>query len=399
MMASQSITQFIKTESGAAIILFIFALMALIWDNSPLSHFYHQWLSTKIRLHLGPLFFDQSLLFWINDGIMTLFFLLISLEVKRELFEGELNSRSKAILPGIAALGGMILPACIYLLINLHHHELWRGWAIPTATDIAFSLGILSLIRQSIPTSLKIFLTALAIFDDVGAIIIIALFYTQKISIAYLFVALALTLGLLILNRFKITQKWPYLLIGFMMWCFVLRSGVHATLVGIVVGFAVPLSIYPKNSGIHTKLLPLSQTSPARSLEHSIHPWVAYGILPLFALANAGVGFSDLTQSMIFSTITVGIFCGLLFGKSFGIFLISWISIKMKWASLPNHCNFSHLFGVSLLAGVGFTMSLLIGILAFEPRQLELVRLGVLSGSLIAGICGYLWLRYCRSQA
>jgi NhaA family Na+:H+ antiporter len=398
-MARRSIISFIQTESGAALILFMAALIALALDNSSLSSLYQQFLNTKIGLHLGHVSFKQSLIFWINDGLMTLFFLLISLEVKRELFEGELNSKAKALLPGIAALGGMIIPAVIYLLINWHHRELWRGWAIPTATDVAFSLGILALLGRSIPISLKIFLTALAIFDDVGAIVIIAVFYTSHIALPFLVTSALLSLGLLLLNRLKIMQKWPYLLLGALLWVCMLNSGIHATLAGIVVGFAVPLKPALKKAIKNSDNQALAQASASRSLEASIHPWVAYGIVPLFAFANAGMNFFQFTPTMIFSSLPLGIFFSLWFGKSLGIMGASWLAIQSRWASLPNHCNFKHLFGISLLAGVGFTMSLLIGTLAFEPHQLSLVRLGVLSGSLMAGICGYVWLKCCRSEA
>jgi NhaA family Na+:H+ antiporter len=398
-MAIKSITKFIKTESGAAIILGITAIIALIWDNSPLSPYYHQWLNTKLAIHFGSISIDKPFLLWINDGLMALFFLLVGLEVKRELFEGELDSLAKATLPAIAALGGMIIPALFYLLVNHSHPELWRGWAIPAATDIAFSLGILALLGRRIPSSLKIFLTALAIFDDIGAIIVIAVFYTKHISIPMLFAALILALVLLLLNRFRVVSTWPYLLVGAIMWFCVLKSGVHATLVGIIVAFAIPLRINPKNPEENTSHKPLAKTSPARSLEHSIHPWIAYGILPLFSLANAGVSFTGFTHQMIVSSLPLGIFCGLFLGKQVGIFGFSWIAIKMRWASLPYHCRLSHIYGVALLAGVGFTMSLFIGSLAFAEQQLALVRMGVIAGSLVAGVCGYCWLRLIKSKA
>jgi len=393
-MAIKSITKFIQTESGAAIILCIAAATALIWDNSPLAPDYHQWLATKVAFHFGSISINKPLLLWINDGLMALFFLLVGLEVKRELFEGELNSLSKATLPGIAAFGGMFVPALVFWLVNRNHPELWHGWAIPTATDIAFSLGILSLLGSRIPTSLKVFLTALAIFDDIGAIIVIAIFYTQHIAIPMLLAALALTIILLLLNRFKVIQTWPYLVVGAIMWFCVVKSGVHATLVGIVVGFAIPLRIKPSDNDKPKAHKPLALTSPSRALEHRIHPWIAYGVLPLFALANCGVSFAGYSPAMMISTLPVGIFCGLFIGKQLGIFGFSWLAIKMRWATLPYHCRLSHLYGIALLAGVGFTMSLFIGSLAFRDYELRLVRIGVLAGSLIAGLGGYCWLRF-----
>lgn len=393
MATRKSIIEFIKTESGAAIILCIAAIIALVWDNSSLAPFYHQWLSTKFAIHIGEYSLSKPMLLWINDGLMSIFFLLIGLEIKRELFEGELNSKDKAILPALAAFGGMGMPALLYFMINYHHPEYWRGWAIPSATDIAFSLGILALLGSRIPTSLKVFLTALAIFDDIGAIIVIALFYTQHIALNMLELALGFALILTLLNRFRVIQKWPYLIVGIAMWFCVLKSGVHATLVGIIVGFAIPLRIEPKTPEEAAKHKPLAKTSPSRDLEYKIHPWIAYIILPIFALANAGVSFTGFTTSMVFSTIPLGIFCGLFLGNQIGVFGASYLAIKLGWASLPRQCNFKHIYGVALVAGVGFTMSLFIGSLAFSTNQINLVRLGVLSGSCLAGLCGYLWLR------
>jgi NhaA family Na+:H+ antiporter len=389
MMGRKMMIQFIKTESSAAIVLFAATILALIVDNSPWSVWYQNFFHSPVNIHWGSFSMDQSFLFWINDGLMTLFFLLLSLEIKRELFQGELASPSKAMLPGLCALGGVVLPACIYVAVNAHHPHLWRGWAIPTATDVAFSLGILALLGKCVPASLKVFLTALAIFDDVCAIIIIALFYTAHISTVFLLLAGVLSVVLWIVNRCKVTQKWPYMLIGFLMWALVLKSGVHATLVGIVVGLAIPL---------RGELPEIGETSPLRSLEKSIHPWVAFGILPLFAFANVGINFSQLSYALFFTSLPLGILCGLVFGKSLGIVFSSWVGVKMRWVSLPNHCRFSHIFGVSLLAGVGFTMSLFIGGLAFSSDQLVLVRLGVLGGSLVSGLCGYLWLKRLASR-
>ena len=396
-MARRSIIEFIRTESGAGVLLFIAAVVALIWDNSPLSPYYHAWLTMPLAIHLGHYSLNKPLLLWINDGLMALFFMLVGLEVKRELFEGELNSLRKATLPGIAAIGGMLLPALIYLAANMQHPELHKGWAIPAATDIAFSLGILSLVGSRIPTSLKVFLTALAIFDDIGAIIIIAVFYTKHVSMPLLLVAFGLTLVLLLLNRFRVLAKWPYLFIGGIMWLCVLKSGVHATLVGIVVAFAIPLR-NPLSNTKENKHMPLAKSSPSQDLEHQIHPWIAYAILPIFALANAGVSFNGFSSDMLLSSLPLGICLGLFVGKQIGIFGLSWLAIKTGIAHLPYRCNFKQIYGVALLAGVGFTMSLFIGTLAFSDDHLSLVRIGVLSGSALSGLLGYLILRFGCSQ-
>ena len=316
-MARPSIIEFIRTESGAGVLLFFAAVIALIWDNSPLSPYYHAWLTMPLAVHLGDLSLNKPLLLWINDGLMALFFMLVGLEVKRELFEGELNSLRKATLPGITLNWWHAVTSTSLLWREYAPPELHKGWAIPAATDIAFSLGILALLGSRIPTSLKVFLTALAIFDDIGAIIVIAAFYTKHVSMPLLLVAFGLTLVLIILNRFKVLAKWPYLLIGVFMWICVLKSGVHATLVGIVVAFAIPLRNPISNEKEH-KHMPLAKSSPARDLEHSIHPWIAYAILPIFALANAGVSFSGFTIHMFLSSLPLGICLGFMWVNKSG---------------------------------------------------------------------------------
>lgn len=328
--------------------------------------------------------FETSIDHIINDGLMTFFFLLVTLEVKRELLVGELNSIAKALLPLIAAIGGMLLPAILYLSLNMNHVVAVRGWAIPTATDIAFSLAILMLLRSYVPASLKIFLTALAIIDDLGAIIIIAIFYTYKLQALYIFLALLCVLILLLLNWIGITRFVAYLIVGILLWLFVLKSGVNSTIAGVVLGFFIPLKSRNKNY------------SPLKKLEHSLEPWVSYGVLPLFAFANTGLSFLDVKLSTVLHSVTLGIFLGLFIGKQLGIFLACWIAIKIKLAKLPDAINWCHLYGLSLICGIGFTMSLFIGDLSFPNYQSiyeNYVKLGVLSGSILSGITGYLILR------
>ncbi len=317
---------------------------------------------------------------------MTVFFLLVGLEIKREMFEGELNSFAKAALPAIAALGGMLIPAVIYVALNWGNSAALRGWAIPTATDIAFSLGILSLLRTRIPVAMKIFLMALAIFDDIGAIIVIAIFYTKHIYFILLLLGVGLIVVLFILNRLKVMSIIPYALVGIALWLCALKSGVHATLSGIVLAFAIPIRDSRK-----------LDVSPLRNLEHKLHPWVAFGVLPLFAFANAGVSFAGIRFDELFSPVTLGIALGLFVGKQIGIGLASWLGIKLHIARMPHGGNWRGIYGISLVAGVGFTMSLFIGTLAFGSvgdTYPAMVRLGVLVGSFLSGILGYLVLRF-----
>lgn len=389
-MPIRTIRQFIKLESSGGIILFVTAVLALLVDNSPWSGFYHAFFNQIFRIQLGSLELAKPVLLWVNDGLMVFFFLLVGLEIKRELFEGELNSRAKALLPGIAALGGMIVPALVYALCNWGHGDNMNGWAIPTATDIAFSLGILALLKSRIPPSLKMFLTALAIFDDIGAIVIIAIFYTEHISLGLLAAAAGLTIVLLLLNRFKVTHRAAYFLVGLVMWVCVLKSGVHATLVGIIVGFSIPLRVYTGEKG--------DSISPLRELEHGLHPWVAFLILPLFAFANAGISFKGMSWDMLLHPIPLGITLGLFIGKQVGIFGFTWVAIKAGWARLPHNSNWLGVYGMALIAGVGFTMSLFIGTLAFGQglEHMKFVRMGVILGSLVSGVVGYVLLRFGR---
>lgn len=376
---------FLRLESSGGIILFSAAVLALVVDNTPLSQYYHMLLSAKMSIQLGKLIVAKPLLLWINDGMMTLFFLLVGLEIKREMLEGELSTWRKALLPIIAAVGGMLVPALIYIYINWHNSVALHGWAIPTATDIAFALGILALLGSRIPVSLKIFLTALAIFDDIGAIAIIAGFYTHHISIIMLSLSVLLIIILFILNRLNITARAPYFLVGGLLWLCVLKSGVHATLSGIVLAMMIPMRDH-KNP----------QKSPLKDLEHSLHPWVAFMILPVFAFANAGVSFAGFSFSDLLKPVPLGIALGLFLGKQIGVWLACFIAIKLRAAKKPHGITWGGLYGISMIAGVGFTMSLFIGGLAFhqaEASYAAYLRMGVLVGSLLSGLLGYVVLR------
>ncbi|WP_304985506.1 Na+/H+ antiporter NhaA [Coxiella-like endosymbiont] len=388
-MQVRTLREFLKLESSGGIVLFIAAVFALILENTPCRTYYEALFNVPLSIQLGPLQLTKPLLLWINDGLMTLFFLLVGLEIKREMFEGELNSLTKASLPAIAGLGGMVVPALIYIAFNWSDPISLRGWAIPAATDIAFSLGILSLLGNRLPIGLKIFLTALAIFDDIGAILIIAIFYTHHISLILL-LSTSLLLGLLfLLNRLRVTTITAYILIGVALWFCVLKSGVHATLAGIVLAFAIP---------IRDRENP--RISPLRNLEHKLHSLVAFGVLPVFAFLNAGVSFAGMGLDNLFSPVTWGIALGLFLGKQIGIWSASWLGIKAGWAHMPHGGNWRSLYGISLVAGVGFTMSLFIGTLAFGSvgqHYPAMVRLGVITGSFIAGISGYLILYFTSS--
>ena len=315
---------------------------------------------------------------------MAVFFFLVGLEIKREFMEGELSSRERALLPAFAAVGGMVLPALIYFWINMDNPELVRGWAIPAATDIAFALGILGLLGSRAPVSLKILLSAIAIIDDLGAILIIALFYTSQIYMTPLFFAGAALIGMMALNRARISSLTPFALLGFILWFAVLKSGVHATLAGVITAFFIPLRC-SKNP----------KYSPLKRLEHDLHPWVAFLVLPLFAFANAGVSFQGVTLEDLFNPVTLGIAKGLFFGKQIGIFAVLFIVVKLGFSPMPKNTNWLHLYAVSLLCGIGFTMSLFIGELAFDTRdQAAAVRMGVIMGSLCSALLGYALLRF-----
>lgn len=390
-MAVKFIKNFIKLESLAGIVLFAAALLAIAIDNSALAPYLEHTLEIPFTVQFGDLSLSKHLLHWINDGLMVLFFLLVGLEIKRELIQGELNTPSKVILPAIAALGGMAVPALIFTIFNMGNDYSMRGWAIPTATDIAFSLGILSLLGSRVPVSLKVFLTALAIFDDMGAIIIIAIFYTADLSFIALMLALFFSAILVVLNRFNVRGYGPYMVVGTALWLSLLESGVHATLAGVILALAIPLK-NPKE--------PDPEFSPSGNLVHILHPWIAYLVLPLFAFANAGVSFEDVPPGLsnIFSPVMLGVGLGLLCGKLIGVFGTTFIAIKLGLANKPTDSTWPQIIGIALVCGVGFTMSFFVGTLAYpggsttEPYA-AWVRLGVIFGSLVAGLLGYVVLR------
>lgn len=382
MLVSQ-IRAFLRLESTGGILLGAAALLALLASNSPMQPAYEALLATRIEIRIGTLLLAKPLLLWINDGLMAIFFLLIGLEVKRELLQGELSTPAQALLPGIAALGGMIVPAAIFTALNWHDPVALRGWAIPTATDIAFALGVLSLLGSRVPLSLKVFLMAVAIFDDLGAIMIIAAFYTEDLSLASLVGAGATTLVLAALNLCGVTRRAPYILIGIVLWICVLKSGVHATLAGVVLAFSIPLRARDAKG-----------RSPLIQLEHLLHEWVAFGILPIFAFANAGVSLAGITLSALIEPVPLGIAAGLFIGKQIGVFGTVWLAARTGLAPPPSGASNRQLYGIALLAGIGFTMSLFIGTLAYDDHgYLTATRLGVLSGSLISAITGYTLLR------
>ncbi|MGL5799854.1 MAG: Na+/H+ antiporter NhaA [Plesiomonas sp.] len=376
------IRQFLRLESAGGILLIIASALALVLANTSLEGIYDQFLAIPVVVQFGSLLINKPLLLWINDGLMAVFFLLVGLEVKREMLVGALNSKEKAVFPAIAALGGMLAPALIYLLFNGDHEVARAGWAIPAATDIAFALGIMALLGKRVPISLKVFLLALAIIDDLGVIVIIALFYTSSLSLAALAVAIASTILLIVMNRRGVAKISWYMVVGLVLWVSLLKSGVHATLAGVVLGFCIPLKTQDKR--------------PLEHIEHSLHPWVAYLILPLFAFANAGVSLKGVSVDALTSALPLGIAAGLFLGKPLGIFSFSFLSVKFGLAKLPDGVNFRQIFAVSVLCGIGFTMSMFIASLAFEHAGMEYgvySRLGILIGSTLAAIIGYGLLR------
>jgi NhaA family Na+:H+ antiporter len=383
--------EFIKKESSSGITLIFVTLLALLLQNSPLSEIYSAFLHTPIEIRFGALHLDKPLYLWTNDGLMALFFLLIGLEVKREILEGHLSSPSQIILPGIAALGGMMIPALFYVAFNQGDPTAMRGWAIPTATDIAFALGILSLLGRKVPISLKIFLMALAIIDDLGAIIIIALFYTVELSPLSIVISALALLTLFIMNRIGVVKKAAYILIGIILWISVLKSGVHATLAGVALAFTIPIRSTDSN-GNHFSL--------SKTLEKDLHYWVAFFILPMFAFVNAGLNLSDVSLQKMSGNVPLGIIVGLFVGKQLGVFCFSLLAIKLKLARLPENCSWMQLYGVSVLTGIGFTMSLFVDSLAFTDDSMYQYtdRLAILIASFISGIVGYLILRKSRTR-
>ena len=385
-MAKKFIQEFIKKESSAGILLIIVTILALSLQNSFFTNFYTSFLHTPVEIRFGHLHIAKPLLLWVNDGLMAIFFFVIGLEVKREVMEGHLSSLKQITLPGIAAVGGMLIPALVFIAFNRGESFAMNGWAIPTATDIAFALGILSLLGQRLLVSLKIFLMALAIIDDLGAIVIIALFYTSDLSTISISIATISLLVLFIMNRMDIAIKSAYIVVGLVLWVSVLKSGVHATLAGVALAFMIPLSSKDK----HGKTF-----SMAKEMEHDLHNWVAFFILPLFAFVNAGVDLSSISIKEMAGPVPMGIMLGLFVGKQLGVFGFSWVAIKMGWASLPKESNMLQLYGVSVLTGIGFTMSLFIDSLAFNDTQVYHYadKLAILVGSFLSAIVGYLILR------
>lgn len=374
-------TSFLAMESASGILLMLSAVLAMVFANSLLEPFYQLLLSTPVEIRVGALSIAKPLLLWINDGLMAVFFFLVGLELKRELLEGELSDKRNILLPGAGAFGGMLVPALIYLYFNFDDPVAIKGWAIPAATDIAFALGVLSLLGSRVPVSIKIFITSLAIFDDIGAIIIIALFYTDNISFAALMVVVVCLPILAILNRKNVVSKSPYILLGLIMWVAVLKSGVHATLAGVVLAMFIPM---------RSKTDP--SISPVKSLEHDLHSVVAFFVLPVFAFANAGISFKGMGIEQVLHGVPIGIAMGLFFGKMVGVFSFCGLFIKLKVAVLPAGMSWLSLFGCATLCGIGFTMSLFIGSLAFEEPGVNAMfdeRLGIVVGSLVSGIVGF----------
>ena len=380
--------EFFKLESASGLILLFAATIALVISNSNLEAFYFNALERYISLGIGIFSLKLSVIHWINDVLMTVFFFLVSLEIKREIVQGELSNPKQALLPIIGAVGGMVVPAAIYIIINISSPETLKGWAIPSATDIAFSLGVLSLLGKRVPISLKIFLTALAIIDDLGAIVIIAFFYSGNIEVYYLLLMLAAVLVLVTLNKFNVRSFIPYLLVGILLWEFTHQSGIHATIAGVLIALLIPHDKKNKNKSLLLKL------------EHSIAPYVAFGIMPLFAFANAGVSLDGISLSSLFNPVPLGILCGLFFGKQIGVFLFAYISVKLNLAEKTNNSNWMSLYAVSVLTGIGFTMSLFVGNLAFanSPMYLDGVKIGVLSGSLLSTLVGYFLLMFSTKK-
>jgi NhaA family Na+:H+ antiporter len=387
-MAIPFLRDFLKLESAAGLILMVAALLAILVENVGFAVYYDLLLTTPVSISVGKLVIAKPLLLWINDGLMAVFFFLVGLELKREVVEGELASMNQLMLPGIAAVGGMAVPAVIYVLFNIGDEEAMRGWAIPAATDIAFALGILALLGSRIPVGLKIFLTALAIIDDLGAIVIIAIFYTVDLSTLSLAFAAAALVALLLLNLLGVTRLTPYMLVGLVLWVCVLKSGVHATLAGVALAMAIPLRGRDAKGRV-----------PLHRLEHALHPWVAYFVLPVFGFANAGLNLSDVSFASLAAPIPLGIALGLFVGKQIGVFGGVWLAVRLGLTRLPEDASWTMLYGVCLLTGIGFTMSLFIGGLAFDDvAHIGMVKLGVLVGSILSGVAGYAVLRVAVSR-
>ncbi len=370
---------FFKLEAASGLVLLFAAVIALIISNSELSDFYFSTLNEYLFIGINNFGLKLSVIHWINDALMAIFFFFVTLEIKREFLQGELSDIKQALLPIIAAVGGMLIPALMYIYINFDDPETLNGWAIPSATDIAFSLGVLSLLGRRVPLSLKVFLTALAIIDDLGAIVIIALFYSGDLSTKYLSLMLLAFIALLFINKINIKKFLPYLIIGILLWDFTHNSGIHATIAGVLLAMTIP---HRKKENDFSLLL---------KIEHSISPYVAFGIMPLFAFANAGVSLDGLTFSSLLNKVPLGIVLGLFVGKQLGVFVFSYIAIKLKIAKMPSNSNWYNFYGVGILTGIGFTMSLFVGNLAFAEnlQYMDGVKIGVLTGSLLSTLTGY----------
>ena len=375
--------EFFKLESASGLVLLFSAAIALIISNSGFANLYFDTLNTYFAVGVSSLKLKLSVLHWINDVLMTIFFFLVSLEIKREMVQGELSNPKQALLPIIAAVGGMLVPALIYVFININSPDTIKGWAIPSATDIAFSLGVLSLLGKRVPLSLKIFLTALAIIDDLGAIVIIAFFYSGNIQVTYLILMGLALVVLIFFNRFNVKIFLPYLIVGILLWDFTHQSGIHATISGVLLALLIPHNTKEKSKSLLLKL------------EHSIAPYVAFGIMPLFAFANAGVSLEGLGLSTLLNPVPLGIVCGLFFGKQIGVFFFSYVSVKIGLAQMPNQSTWTNFYAVGILTGIGFTMSLFVGNLAFADAKSNLdgVKIGVLVGSLLSTLVGYFLLK------
>ena len=370
---------FFKLEAASGLVLLFAAIIALVVSNSNLSDLYFSTLNKYLFVGINDFGLKLSIIHWINDGLMAIFFFFVTLEIKREFLQGELSNMKQALLPIIAAVGGMLIPALFYVFINWGDSETLNGWAIPSATDIAFSLGVLSLLGKRVPLSLKVFLTALAIIDDLGAILIIAVFYSGDLNIQYLILMTLAFIILLIINKFNILKFLPYLVIGIFLWDFTHNSGIHATIAGVLLAMTIPHRKKEKDYSLLIKI------------EHAISPYVAFGIMPLFAFANAGVSLEGLSFASLLDKVPLGILLGLFLGKQLGVFVFSYVSIKLKIAQMPNNSNWFNFYGVGVLTGIGFTMSLFVGNLAFveNVQYMDGVKIGVLTGSLLSTLTGY----------